>query len=157
MQVLTDRELSMVFEYLTQHHQMESLAEVYAEGAQPGQKKAETKSAPKAENAAKGGEQKKTEQAAKPPAESAPKSRVPQKKVVDTRKAADVNLDRYDQHLEDLAPSAPSGCSRVRASRRSSSRAATASSSSASPPSAVRRSRPARCAAFSREIARKAL
>ena len=104
MQVLTDRELSMVFEYLTQHHQMESLAEVYAEGAQPGQKKAETKSAPKAENAGKGGEQKKTEQAAKPAAESAPKSRVPQKKVVDTRKAADVNLDRYDQHLEDLAP-----------------------------------------------------
>ncbi len=104
MQVLTDRELSMVFEYLTQHHQMESLAEVYAEGAQPGQKKAEAKSAPKAENAGKGGEQKKTEQAAKPAAESAPKSRVPQKKVVDTRKAADVNLDRYDQHLEDLAP-----------------------------------------------------
>ena len=104
MQVLTDRELSMVFEYLTQHHQMESLAEVYAEGAQPGQKKAETKSASKAENAGKGGEQKKTEQAAKPAAESAPKSRVPQKKVVDTRKAADVNLDRYDQHLEDLAP-----------------------------------------------------
>ena len=104
MQVLTDRELSMVFEYLTQHHQMESLAEVYAEGVQPGQKKAETKSAPKAENAGKGGEQKKTEQAAKPATESAPKSRVPQKKVVDTRKAADVNLDRYDQHLEDLAP-----------------------------------------------------
>ena len=104
MQVLTDRELSMVFEYLTQHHQMESLAEVYAEGAQPGQKKAEAKSAPKAENAGKGGEQKKAEQAAKPAAESAPKSRVPQKKVVDTRKAADVNLDRYDQHLEDLAP-----------------------------------------------------
>ena len=104
MQVLTDRELSMVFEHLTQHHQMESLAEVYAEGAQPGQKKAEAKSAPKAENASKGGEQKKTEQAAKPAAESAPRSRVPQKKVVDTRKAADVNLDRYDQHLEDLAP-----------------------------------------------------
>ncbi len=104
MQVLTDRELSMVFEHLTQHHQMESLAEVYAEGAQPGQKKAEAKSAPKAENVGKGGEQKKTEQAAKPAAESAPKSRVPQKKVVDTRKAADVNLDRYDQHLEDLAP-----------------------------------------------------
>ena len=104
MQVLTDRELSMVFEHLTQHHQMESLAEVYAEGAQPGQKKAEAKSAPKAENVGKGGEQKKAEQAAKPAAESAPKSRVPQKKVVDTRKAADVNLDRYDQHLEDLAP-----------------------------------------------------
>ncbi len=104
MQVLTDRELSMVFEHLTQHHQMESLAEVYAEGAQPGQKKAEAKSVPKAENAGKGGEQKKAEQAAKPAAESAPKSRVPQKKVVDTRKAADVNLDRYDQHLEDLAP-----------------------------------------------------
>ena len=41
MQVLTDEELSIIFEYLTQHHQIESLAEVFAEGPQPGQKKQE--------------------------------------------------------------------------------------------------------------------
>ena len=115
MQVLTDQELSLIFEYLTQHHQMESLAEVYAEGAQPGQKKQEeAKTAPakgSAPKAPKAG-QAKAPEAKSAPAEKAPEtaeapkpqSRVPQKKVVDTRKAADVNLDRYDQHLEDLAP-----------------------------------------------------
>ena len=115
MQALTDQELSLIFEYLTQHHQMESLAEVYAEGAQPGQKKQEeAKAAPAkgdAPKAPKAG-QTKAPEAKAAPAEKAtetveapkPQSRVPQKKVVDTRKAADVNLDRYDQHLEDLAP-----------------------------------------------------
>ncbi len=120
MQVLTDEELSIIFEYLTQHHQIESLAEVFAEGPQPGQKKQE---APKAAAPAKGGQQagKSAGQPAPKPAGAGrqgekapeakaaeqparPQSRVPQKKVVDTRKAADVNLDRYDQHLEDLAP-----------------------------------------------------
>lgn len=113
MQVLTDEELSLIFEYLTQHHQMESLAEVYAEGAQPGQKKQESsKAESKAEAKPAAGQAKAPETKAEPKAaeteqpQEAPKpqSRVPQKKVVDTRKAADVNLDRYDQHLEDLAP-----------------------------------------------------
>ncbi|MCD7760342.1 MAG: translation initiation factor IF-2, partial [Clostridiales bacterium] len=35
---------------------------------------------------------------------AAPVSRVPQKKVVNTRKSADVNLDRYDARLDELAP-----------------------------------------------------
>ena len=30
-------------------------------------------------------------------------SRVPEKKVVDTRKATNVNLDKYDERLEDIA------------------------------------------------------
>jgi translation initiation factor IF-2 len=109
MQVLTDRELSIIFEYMTQHRQMESLAEVYSEGAQPGEKKpakAESKSAPQKETKpAEGG--KTAPQAGKSEpttTEDRPQSRVPQKKVVDTRKAADVNLERYDQRLEDLAP-----------------------------------------------------
>ena len=105
MQVLTDEELSCIFEYLTQHNQVASLAEIFAEGAQPAAKTAEEKPA---KGAAKGGETKaapapKAEAKAEP-AQAAPQTRVPQKKVVDTRKAADVNLDRYDQHLEDLAP-----------------------------------------------------
>ena len=33
-----------------------------------------------------------------------PTSRVPEKKLVDTRKAGNVNLARYDEHLETLAP-----------------------------------------------------
>ncbi len=98
MQVLTDEELSVIFEYVTQHRQVESLAEIFAEGAQPGEKKAAP--APKAAAPAKA-----KAAAAEPKAEvEKPQARVPQKKVVDTRKAADVNLDRYDQHLEDLAP-----------------------------------------------------
>ena len=104
MQVLTDAELSYVMEYVTQHHQIDSLEEVFAEGAQPGEKKqAEKKPAPKAEEKAAPAP-KAEEKKPAPVEESRPQSRVPQKKVVDTRKAADVNLDRYDQHLEDLAP-----------------------------------------------------
>ncbi len=95
MQVLTDEELSVIFEHVTQHRQVESLAEIFAEGAQPGEKKAEP---------AKAAAPAKAKAQAEPKAEEAPQHRVPQKKVVDTRKAADVNLDRYDQHLEDLAP-----------------------------------------------------
>jgi translation initiation factor IF-2 len=38
------------------------------------------------------------------PAVQNPTSRVPQKKVVNTRSSADVNLDRYDSHLDDLTP-----------------------------------------------------
>ena len=33
-----------------------------------------------------------------------PTSRVPEKKLVDTRKGGNVNLDKYDEHLETLAP-----------------------------------------------------
>ena len=104
MQVLTDEELSCIFEYLTQHNQVASLAEVFAEGAQPAAKKAEEKPA----KPGKSGESKAPAKAdeAKAPAkeETKPQTRVPEKRVVDTRKAVDVNLERYDQRLEDLAP-----------------------------------------------------
>ena len=155
---LTDGELSLVFEALTQSNPA-TLADVFAETYQ--EKKPEPKAAPKAAEkpAAKKAEQpkaaekpqaqpqKKAEQpraAEKPaqkkaeqpkvsekPAQQQPKkadkpqnqpqqpkkaektdklqaqqqplSRVPQRKVVNTRKSADVNLDRYDSHLDDLA------------------------------------------------------
>ncbi|WP_418726185.1 translation initiation factor IF-2, partial [Dysosmobacter sp.] len=42
------------------------------------------------------------QQAAQQPQQ--PMSRVPQKKIVDTRKGGDVNLAKYDQRLEELAP-----------------------------------------------------
>lgn len=41
MQALEDRELSLVFEYLTQHNQIESIVTIFAEGAKPQEKKAE--------------------------------------------------------------------------------------------------------------------
>ena len=48
MQVLEDRELSLVFEYLTQHNQIDNIITIFAEGAKPQEKKAE--SAKKQEN-----------------------------------------------------------------------------------------------------------
>ena len=108
MQPLTDQELSIVFDYLTQHNQIESIESVYADvyhepaAAKPAQ-------APKQQSAQK---QAQNKPAAKPqqnrqPApqkqESAPvvaASRVPEKKVVDTRGAGNVNLDKYDERLE---------------------------------------------------------
>ena len=41
MQVLEDRELSLVFEYLTQHNQIDNIITIFAEGAKPQEKKAE--------------------------------------------------------------------------------------------------------------------
>ena len=114
MQVLEDNELSLIFEYLTQHNQIASIVEIFAEGAAPGEKKkeeepapqpapeAEKKSAPAAEASGETGAAKSPEK--KPKAEHAqPASRVPQTKVVDTRKAANVNLDKYDERLQDMA------------------------------------------------------
>ena len=121
MQVLEDRELSLVFEYLTQHNQIASIATVFAEGAKTEEKKAEPKkvennpkqggkpaqqngNAQKQPNAAQ--VQKKPEVA---PAPQQPMSRVPQKQVVDTRKATNVNMDKYDEKLQDMAESRHGG------------------------------------------------
>ncbi|MDD6159629.1 MAG: translation initiation factor IF-2 [Oscillospiraceae bacterium] len=104
--VLTDRELVVIFEYLTQHHQVESIESIYAEtyhepakaaAPAPGKKGGEEKNA--GEHRAEA--PKKSE---KPAAAPAAASRTPEKKVVDTRKGGNVNLEKYDQRLEDLAP-----------------------------------------------------
>ena len=115
---LTDRELNLIFEHLTQKNQVDSIESIYADvyhepkkeapapkAAEPQKKAApaqaqapqEKKSAPAAK--AEGGKE-----APKPQQQAAPASRVPQKKVVDTRKGGQVNLEKYDQRLEDLAP-----------------------------------------------------
>ncbi len=112
MQVLEDKELSIIFEYLTQNNQIDTLESIYAEAAAT-----ETKPAPKAEKQAPAKKQPqekaknqtapqaKSSETAKPAASnSATHSRVPEKKIVDTRKASNVNLDRYDERLEKLAP-----------------------------------------------------
>ena len=120
MQPLEDRELSLVFEYLTQHNQVDSLESIFAEvyrepkpapkaeepKPQNGQKDQAPKAPqggqkPAAQPAPQGGQ--KDQKPAQPQSANRPGSRVPEKKVVDTRKGGQVNLEKYDQRLEDLA------------------------------------------------------
>ena len=111
MQVLEDRELSLIFEYLTQHNQIDSIATIFAEGAKTEEKKPEQKKqqqAPQPQKQAGGSQQAKPAQPqggsgqTQQPVQK-PVSRVPQKQVVDTRKATNVNLDKYDEKLQDMA------------------------------------------------------
>ena len=128
MQVLEDGELSVIFDYLTQHNQVESVESIYADvyhepkaqakpaaqnaGHQGGQKPAQNQG--QNQNRPQGGQPRQGgSAAARPaqgqgqrPAQSAagkPASRIPEKKIVDTRKGGDVNLEKYDERLEDLA------------------------------------------------------
>ena len=114
MQVLEDRELSLIFEYLTQHNPVSSIAVIYAEGAKAAEKKPApaTKPAQSAPAQSSGKPQQQTPAAgnAKPAEQpKQPMSRVPQRQVVDTRKATNVNLDKYDEKLQDMADARSSG------------------------------------------------
>ena len=123
MQALTDEELSIIFAYLTFHNQAEDLEEsfrkeVYHEPAKAepapepapaaetapaapagdkGPAKAEAKPAPAAQQNAPG------QPRPKSTATQRPTTRVPEKRVVDTRKGGQVNLEKYDERLENLA------------------------------------------------------
>ena len=145
MQVLSDGELSVIFDYLTQHNQVESIESIFADvyhepkatakptAPQPGQTQpgqGGQKSAPHGNNGSAGANKgqnnqprgnKAPQQPARPVQQqsegqksgqpgnqsaadgSKPASRVPEKKIVDTRKAGNVNLEKYDERLEDLA------------------------------------------------------
>ena len=114
MQPLTDEELSIVFEHLTQHNQIDSIEQVYADvyhepEAAP-KKEAARSAAPQAEKKgpakpAQGQSAKSAPQPAQQgqqqakPAVQQPASRVPAKKVVDTRGGPAVNLEKYDERL----------------------------------------------------------
>ena len=120
MQVLEDGELSLIFEYLTQHNPVSGIQVIFAEGMKPAadkkpepvtEKKAEPKkeaprvsAAPKAEPAQKKPEAKPAHQQP-----SQPVSRVPKTKVVDTSKATNINLAKYDEKLQDMADSRTDG------------------------------------------------
>ncbi len=119
MQVLGERELSLIFEHLTQNNQVAGIHVIFAEGAKPEEKKPEVKaapSAPKQGSTTPAQQEKKPQQSAKPqqsgtaaaPA-AKPMSRVPETRVVDTRKATNVNLDKYDEKLQDMAESRSRG------------------------------------------------
>ena len=117
MQVLTDHELSVIFDYLTQHNQVSGIQVIFADTYQekakeapaaPAQKPAAPQQ-PAQQQAAKqapqqqAAPQQKNPQQSKPqPVVSHPTTRVPQKKIVDTRKGGDVNLAKYDERLETL-------------------------------------------------------
>ena len=130
-QVLSADEVNLIFEHLTQKHQVK-IESIYAESAP--QKKPEPKAAPapaqnqpKANNAQNqprnnnnnGGSRPQPQQAkpapqAAQPQQNAPQpqqqskstatqhptTRVSEKKIVDTRKVTNVNLDKYDEKLQ---------------------------------------------------------
>ena len=129
MQALEENELSLIFDYLTQHNQVESIESIFADVYhEPKAPEAETP-APVAEpapekEAPKAGEAKPAaKEEAKAPAQSAAPAagqgqkkpqqqplqqrttKVPEKRVVDTRKGGAVNLDKYDEKLERIASS----------------------------------------------------
>ena len=123
MQVLEEPELDVIFEYLTQHNQINDIAEIYAEGPAPGGKKeAEQKAAPpaaqKPQQSAKQDAQPKSQPQTQPqPQQSAQpqqrkpqqaqqgtqQRRVPEKRVIDTRGATATNLDKYDEKFDNMA------------------------------------------------------
>ncbi len=93
-QVLTEEQLNVVFEYITQHNQIASIAQVFA--VAPAPKKEE----PKEE---KPKEEPKKEAAAPAPKPEKPKEepRKRERRVVDT-KAVTVNADRFDDRVDAL-------------------------------------------------------
>ena len=104
MQVLEDRELAIIFDYVTQNHQIDSIESVFADtyrepkAAAP---KAEKQSAPAQHKQAAPAQKQAAPQAQQNTVQK-PISRVPEKKVVDTRGAGNVNLDKYDERLENF-------------------------------------------------------
>ena len=143
-QNLTDQELTVVFEHLTQTNQVSSIESIYADTALAEKAKpapAES-SAPRGRDqggkkpqngrgGSEGGKPRQNSAPAKNPPQSAPQppkgqgqqaqpqnqqasqpgaSRVvPKTKVVDTRKATNVNLDKYDEKLQDMADRSGAG------------------------------------------------
>ena len=118
MQPLTDEELSIVFEYLTQNNQIDSIESVYADIYHDPDAKKPAPSAPQAEVREQPQAEQKGQQAAQPQQgrqpqpqsqtqqhqakqqQSAPRPTTREKKVVDTRGSGTVNLDKYDERLE---------------------------------------------------------
>ncbi len=110
MQVLEDEELSIIFEYLTQHNQVESIAEVFADTAKAAEAPA---AAPAKSQPSQSAPEKKTAQqpvAAAPQQPRQPKPekphvprQMPEKKVVDTRGTANTNLSKYDERFDRMA------------------------------------------------------
>ncbi len=128
MQVLTDRELSIIFDRLTQDHPISDIQVIFQETYQEAKPAPAEEKAPQqpAKPAVQPGKPAQPPAAGQQPAQGQkqqggqpklapqqqgqqnqqpvqrPASRVPQKKIVDTRKGGDVNLAKYDERLETL-------------------------------------------------------
>ena len=116
MQVLTEDELDIIFEYLTQHHQISSIEEIYAVTSpkadipEPAKKAGSTEAKQAPAEAA--GKQAPAAAASEQPAAQKPKKkeekpfqprRVPEKRIIDTS-GATINLSKYDEHIDSLVP-----------------------------------------------------
>ena len=88
MQVLDDADLSVIFEYMTQHHQVKNMESLL--GAQQSERK---------EQPAAKQEEKPAEKA---PEQTPASSKVKQVHRIDTRGTGDVNLAKYDDHVDKL-------------------------------------------------------
>ena len=118
-QVLEDHELDVIFEYMTQHHQVESLEEIFKTPAPKPveEKKPEAKPAPvqqpqqaaqSAKAPAQQPQQKAPAQQPQQPKQEKPAKphtprQVAEKRVVDTRGGAAVNIEKYNEKFEDMA------------------------------------------------------
>ncbi len=121
MQVLENHELDVIFEYMTQHNQVASLEEIFkvespvsapkaeekpAAGKEPvktpekgTQKQPAGKSAPQTAPSAPAGQPRQPAKENKP---HVPRQ-VAEKRVVDTRGGAAVNIEKYNEKFEDMA------------------------------------------------------
>ena len=120
MQVLETPELDVIFEYMTQHNQVASLEEVFrvTAPAKPVEKAEEPKSAAKPAQAQPGQSKAPAKPAAPAhaptaaPAQQQPRQekkekphtprQVAEKRVVDTRGGAAVNIEKYNEKFEDM-------------------------------------------------------
>ena len=107
MQVLENDELDLIFEYLTQHNQVGSIAEIFNTPAQAEPKPSEKKPA-KDEKPAKPAQQP-AQPAAPAPAKKEKENKphiprqVAEKRVIDTRGSAAVNMTKYDEKFDKMA------------------------------------------------------
>ena len=110
MQVLEEGELDIIFEYLTQKHQIASIEEIYTVEP-PAEKKSEKPSAAaegKGDEAGKNqdGSTAAEESPAKQPEKAHQPKAVPQKRIIDTS-GVTINIDKYDERLDSLVPESP--------------------------------------------------
>ena len=125
MQVLENHELDVIFEYMTQHNQAASLEDIFKVPEKPAatakKEAAPEKTAAAPEKTAAAPEKKPAQPAAAPaqqPQQTAPQQpkaekpnkphtprQVAEKRVIDTRGSAAVNIEKYNEKFEDMAGS----------------------------------------------------
>ena len=121
MQVLENNELDIIFDYMTQHNQVASLQDIFNVPAKAETKETKPKAAEPAKPApaAKSGDKPAAKPQDKPaaqPSTAAPEQATPvkkdkphtprqvaEKRVVDTRGGAAVNIEKYNEKFEDMA------------------------------------------------------